>query len=392
MAPKFQHSVISPSKSDRWIACPGSALAEVGYPDKASPYTIEGTVAHRLGEKCLISGKDAAESIGKDLLLENGKATTVTVEMAAAVQVYLDHVRGLVASIPGATLEVEQKFRLDWINDQLSGTCDAVVAQHLGQLHIVDYKHGSGVVVDAEENTQMMIYGLGALGKPWEMEDYESVVLHIVQPRAARGGDAVKSWEIPVAALREFGASVKECAKQALKPNAPRVAGEHCHWCKAAVECPVLKQQATLGAVATFESVEEKLPPVEIISPEKLAAILERLPSLEKFAKAVRERAFGLAMQGITIPGYKLVAAVTHRRWGNDAELALDVELGKDAFETKLKSVAQVEKLAKTRKIDISGYIVKPAGAPTLAPATDKRQELTAVKPEDIFTAEAEQE
>ena len=42
------------------------------------------------------------------------------------------------------------------------GTGDClIVADKL--LHIIDFKYGQGVLVDAEENPQMMLYALGAL-------------------------------------------------------------------------------------------------------------------------------------------------------------------------------------------------------------------------------------
>ena len=99
-------------------------------------------------------------------------------EMRDHVQTYLDYVR----SIPGELL-VEQRLDLTpWVPEAF-GTADAVILDD-GICHIVDLKYGKGVRVDAEENTQLMLYALGAY------HAYDAIygpitkfVLHIAQPR-----------------------------------------------------------------------------------------------------------------------------------------------------------------------------------------------------------------
>jgi hypothetical protein len=127
------------------------------------------------------------------------------------------------------------------------------------------------------------------------------------------------------------------------------------------------------------------LPPISSLTASQVAQILNRLPMLEQFGKAVRQHALEQMSKGAEVPGFKLVQAVTHRKWRNDAEIEIDMVVGADAFETKILSVAAVEKIAKAKKLDISHLIVKPAGAPTIAPQSDKRPALTSVKAEDVF-------
>lgn len=76
------------------------------------------------------------------------------------------------------------------------GTSD-FIAVHPEILHIVDLKMGKGVRVNAEWNTQGMLYALGALDEISIMHDC-TVRISIVQPRL----DHISEWDISVGDLR----------------------------------------------------------------------------------------------------------------------------------------------------------------------------------------------
>ena len=54
-----------------------------------------------------------------------------------------------------------------------------------GTLHIVDFKYGRGVLVEAEDNPQMKLYALGALEIFDCLYDIDTVSMTIYQPRRA---------------------------------------------------------------------------------------------------------------------------------------------------------------------------------------------------------------
>ena len=56
-------------------------------------------------------------------------------------------------------------------------------AEDRGELHIIDFKYGQGVLVEAEENPQMMLYALGALRLFDSLYDITEVSMSIYQPR-----------------------------------------------------------------------------------------------------------------------------------------------------------------------------------------------------------------
>jgi hypothetical protein len=63
---------------------------------------------------------------------------------------------------PDPTVLIEQRVDFSrWVKDGF-GTTDCIIIAD-GTLHVVDYKHGQGVLVEAEDNPQMKLYALGAL-------------------------------------------------------------------------------------------------------------------------------------------------------------------------------------------------------------------------------------
>ena len=54
-----EHAKLSPSSSDRWLACPASIVRAPETEDEGSEYAQEGTAAHALAEHCLKNGISA---------------------------------------------------------------------------------------------------------------------------------------------------------------------------------------------------------------------------------------------------------------------------------------------------------------------------------------------
>lgn len=77
---------------------------------------------------------------------------------------------------------IEQRVDFsNWV-EQGFGTSDCVIIAD-GTLRVIDYKHGLGVLVSAEENPQMQCYALGALEIFDCSYDIEQVSMTIYQPR-----------------------------------------------------------------------------------------------------------------------------------------------------------------------------------------------------------------
>lgn len=127
----------------------------------------------------------------------------------------------------GARMLVEHRVSLDpWIPGGF-GTSDAVLyAGH--RLLVNDLKYGFGPV-DAEANTQLIIYALGCL-RPETRE----ITIEIDAPRAKSG-----KWTTTRADLVERGSLIHAAALATEDPKAPRSPGpKQCKWCDAAKICP----------------------------------------------------------------------------------------------------------------------------------------------------------
>ena len=68
------------------------------------------------------------------------------------------------------------------------GTGDLVIVAD-GVIEVIDFKGGRGVRVDANCNSQLMLYALGALLEFDPLYDIHHVRMTIVQPRLNKGND-----------------------------------------------------------------------------------------------------------------------------------------------------------------------------------------------------------
>jgi len=240
-------------------------------------------------------------------------------------------------------------------------------------LLVGDYKSGDGVMVGAEENKQGMFYAAAALEDfPREkIAAIEKVVIAIVQP-SDRKPEIKDVWETTVPDLMAFKADVFNAVDKAEEDDLEPVAGSHCQFCPAQPTCPVktgLVQQA------------QRLP-VADIKLEQIGEVLAVAGELESWLKAVKAFAHEQATLGVPIKGFKLVDKQARRTWNDPAEITRKVRkmrriLNSEAFEEKLKSPAQLEKVCKEKGIkftEFAPYISMVSSGTTLVPESDKRQ------------------
>lgn len=395
MPPK-RHARLGASKSERWMNCPGSVASEEKVPASAgsSPYAREGTAAHEVAEMALNSGKDAIDFIGEMIVVEE-HPIEVTEEMCDAVQVFLSHVRKVAR---GGQLMVEQKFDLSPLKppDEMFGTSDAVIWKHRTKhLIVCDYKHGRGVAVDATENTQLAMYGIGSvlmLGKK-----PKKITLTIVQPRASHPEGAVRSHDYTYEELVAFKKRLFEAAAETKKPNARLQVGDWCRFCRAQPICPAQHSMAVTVAQTEFDvmEAEPQLPSPEVLSDEQVAAILHHIPNLKAWLSSIEAYVHGRISQGEEFPGYKLVAKRATRKWKNPDEALRELKkhLGEQAYKKTPLSPAQAEKALKGvgKRLKEDLFEKKSSGA-NLVPESDPRPALVGAAADDFTTEEPENE
>jgi RecB family exonuclease len=219
------------------MACPGSVRASEGIPDRPSVYAEEGTAAHVEAARCLRARTRAADP---------------------AVQLFVDTVRALVDR--GDRLLVEHRVDLSPLRPPVAmfGTADAIVLKRKPrQLHVLDFKFGEGVPVEAENNPQLRYYGLGALLALSADQVIDGVTLTVVQPRAPHPAGPVRREALLALELTAWRHELLTAAHRAVAPEAPLVPGPWCRFCPAQPTCPALRAQSLATAQDEFPATLE---------------------------------------------------------------------------------------------------------------------------------------
>ena len=116
-----------------------------------------------------------------------------------------------------------------------------------------------------------------------------------------------------------------------------------------------------------------------LLTDAEIGDVLRRAQTLAAWVAELKEYALSAILAGREIPGFKAVAGKSSRDWGDqDAAFQTLQERGVAEamlWERKPCSVAGLEKaIGKKAFAEIAdGLVVKKSGAPTLAPASDKR-------------------
>ena len=410
----MKHSPFGGSAASRFMACPGSiALSGQAPPEKPSPYAEEGTFAHAVAAEALeTSARSTVAAIGKMLgFLDHGESKTreITAEISKAVDVYLEAVWDEYDLDPNSEIEVEQGFALDLDAaepGEVFGTNDALVySPARRKLTIFDYKHGAGVIVDVEDNTQLKFYAIGAMqGHPeWDVREIELV---IVQPRAfSADGDGVKRWSLPMSEVIEFPYELNEAVALCKTADAPLVAGDHCRWCPAATICTAREQSFVTAVREDFAGVdllgiEPVVAALEVktLDFDHMAQIVAAYDRLGSQIAAMRTAMDEHLLAGGTIAGWKVVEAVARRAWTKgDTEIAEYLELmydvpGDEVMPRKLVTITDAKKLLKTyvSKADYAEaerdmtlrFTIKESKGLTTAPESDRRAAISPVAAE----------
>ena len=365
-----KHALLSASSAHRWLHCPPSARLSESYEDKGSDYAAEGTDAHSLCEYKLKTALGMqADDPTEHLSFFNQEMDDCASGYAAYV---LELVEAAKEACPDPVVLIEQRVDFSrWVEEGF-GTADCIIIAD-GTLQIVDYKHGPGVLVSAEENPQLLCYGLGALQLFDDIYDIDTVRVVIYQPRR----DNLSSYELSKEDLLRWADDVlKPAADLAFAGNGNFLCGEWCGFCKAKNAC-----RARAEANMELARYDFKLPP--LLTDEDVEDILSKVDDLVAWASDIKEYALQQAISGKVWTGWKLVEGRSNRRYVNDAAVAAAVtEAGFDPYEQKILGVTAMQKmLGKARFEEIlAGLIEKPQGKPTLVPESDKRPAMNNAK------------
>ena len=386
------HAKYAPSASSRWLACPGS-INLLGEPKEQeqeqapSVYAHEGTICHEISADCLRKNVRAEDYFGKKI-----EGVMITQALVDAIQMYVDEVKSRAIEMGTKGGMVEQKVH---IADDVWGWVDAAV-WNTEVVEVIDAKFGQGIIVQAEGNTQLMIYAIGLIKKLQtnRLSIPKTVKLVIIQPRTV---DPVREHTLSIQELQKWALDTLAPALEKLKAgDTTCVPGEkQCRWCELSTKCGVqgeYRLRQTEKAFAPFTkaggpvlktATGGSLPP--ILDLEAQASLMLSFKHIENWMKAIKEELMEQALAGKSIPFFKMVAGRSNRKWGAEeneiVKFLASQEPGIDAFEKRLKTPPAVEKeigKRRAKEIGLAEHINKVEGNPLLVPETDKRPALAA--------------
>ena len=371
-----QHALLSASSAHRWLHCTGSPLLEKEFPDTTSVYAQEGTLAHELCELKIkkyttVMPKGtytrAHNKIMKSELWQN--------EMESTSETYLEYVKGimLACEIAPAVL-IEKRVDFSRYVPEGFGTADCLILAG-DTLHVIDYKHGKGVVVDADHNPQMMLYALGAMSELSLLYRFKFVHMTIVQPRV----NNISEFTMTADELVEWGESVvKPRAEAAISGNGTFEAGDWCRFCRAKQQCKTRYESND----SLYPELSERHDP-RLITLDELGEYLKRGKDMAAWLEDMKEYALSESLAGADVPGWKAVEGRGSRAF-TDTDEAVDalIKNGIDEsvlYERRVLTLAQMEKAVGKKAFGeiVGNLVVKNPGKPTLVEESDKRPKIT---------------
>ena len=395
MATPIQHAKCSASSSGRWLNCTAAPTYEAQFPDgDPGDYAKEGTLAHKI---CELHAEFQAKEISKRTFNARMKKCRedplFQEEMIKTAEVYCNYILQKIVSFPGAPYQ-KQEVRVDFSDyvPEGFGTSDCLIIGN-NSLIVVDYKHGKGVQVSAENNSQMRLYALGGLKQYGMFYPVKTITMAIVQPRIT---EEISEETITTEELLAWGESIKPAAQAAFSgEGAEFKEGPWCQFCKGKAVCRA--RAANMTAFEDFKDLpiagkmtddEKRLRgqaivagfDMPVLTDEEIGGLLHRAEGLVSWYNDLKAYALDAILSGKDIPGWKAVAGRSVRAFDDtDAAFAEILKAGYEEamlYERKPKSLAELEKMIGKKDFAeiVGSHIVKPVGKPTLTDSADKRE------------------
>lgn len=439
------HAGAGPSGSSRWISCTASLGASRAFLETLTPNQMEafakgstaarqGTTAHAAAEseaRLMLGEIDESEhdtNILELSMLPDVAGEQYDEEMGEWLAEYGEVIRMLHQD--GHPIMIEQRVTAaiplltatDGETDvhEIVGSADAISMPIPADpvLTVADLKYGNGKNVEAEDNSQAMIYALAVLAMLIEMglDIFDPKVLHhidllIIQPRL--GG--TKTWSITVDELLDWQdetlTPALTYALGGIKKGATFTpSDEACEWCPARGTCAALAEFVMEGAADLFDEIQENELEngadaeldVTLMDGARLAELLAQAEALVKLKDDLKAETQRRLYRGETVPGYQLVNFTPPRTWVEGADEVLDpTEVDEDLLDPQvagalwkaptLMSPTQALKALKAAGVSekvLDELIVVHDKKPVVAKEGDRRSKWVDRPPEQMFDDE----
>ena len=381
------HAHDGPSAFPRLFKCPGSLSLSKLLHSPDSQYSYEGSVAHELGERAFKTNRNTREYLGEPLIETPDQCDPVVVtrDMCDHIDEWLVYCASI--GTPSSMRYAENIVSLQYWSRQCFGSCDFLVVDiDRMEIDVIDLKYGEGVPVNAANTPQPLGYALGsiwALAAMWGVR-WNRVGVHIVQPRL----DSITHEDYTVREVLSFGehlrlhlAAARDELSEAFFPSV-----DACQFCAAKPSCePRARHYESIIKQAAEDIPTPKA--VHSMPVERLAILLDDMTGSVRFCNSLKNAALQRALDGVKLPGKKLVPGMSSRQWQSEEAIRAAMQRHTDsednAFkEPKLKTPAEIEReFGKAFYNEhIKPLVIERQGKLTLVDESDPREEVERVE------------
>ena len=368
------HALLSASGAERWMNCIPSARLTEHMKGTTSSYADEGTLAHELAEMKVSKLLNLVPIYEANRTLHDiTKSEYYSEEMEDYTDAYAEYVleKYIEASTgdPFAEVHIEAKVDLSTYIPDSFGTCDIIIISET-QITVIDLKYGAGIPVSAIDNSQLKIYGLGALDRVDLVRDIKQINLCIHQPRL----DNISEWSI----------SADELVRWAIDYVRPRVdlayegagdfnPGDWCRFCKARPRCKAVYDQVLTEAAREFADPA-------LLTDEQVLEVFLKSTKLSSWLKRVDEYVYEKMSSSHPYKELKFVEGVSRRVVDDEKKIVSNLTkkgLKEDQiFNRKLKGFTEIKSFIGSAEFDnlIAPHLIKPKGKRLLVSADDPRE------------------
>jgi hypothetical protein len=352
------HAKFSPSGSHKWTNCPGSLKLEEKAPSVESSFSTEGVLAHEIAYKLAIG------TISENDLI------FVSDEILDAAKKYVNYIENLIVDDSSLCFYEKIVFFGDLLsvdNNQAFGTVDCLIYnEDKNEIHVVDFKYGKGIRVDAEKNTQLLLYAIGAYQELLKDKEILKITLHIVQPRL----DHFDSYSLSLEDLMGFWVNYFKVKIAQTKDSydvfnpSPSV----CRFCRAKPICPALYKKT----INLDLKIKEKSD-IEEIKESQIKEILINADLIIDYLNSVKEYVYNKAINEGSFAGHKLVKGRVVRKIKEELIPDLEYEIGVELYKKTLLGVGEIEKILKSFNREIKDFVTFVDQKAILVEEHDKR-------------------
>jgi hypothetical protein len=338
----MEHAKFSASGSYRWTNCSASLSLEENIVSLDSSFSKEGVFAHDVAYKTVTNNLDEEDKI------------FITDEMLSSAKLYASYIDNLTTDKSENYFEKKVYFG-DSINvdDSLAfGTADAIIYNAESKtLHVIDYKYGKGIKVDAKDNTQLILYAIGAyqeLSKDKD-KDINTITIHIVQPRINNFNFHSFSLEELVNVWIPFFKQKIEIIKTKPVFNPSYFV---CKFCKAKPICSALKSKTI--DLHSFISQNSK---IESVKEDEIKDILLNSNLILDYLTSIKDYVYNKALESEIFAGHTIAKGKSVRKIKEELLPDLEKEIGMGLHKKTPLGVIEIEKILKTFNRDISDFV-----------------------------------